>query len=127
MSFALDISKFVEKTKGKTDLFVREFNQDLADKVQENTPYKTGTLRAGWTLGINAPDAAPSSPANAARIALTLQGVKAGATVFHSNNVKYGPFVEFGTRFMEARAFVRKTVAQAPQIAESVLRRISNL
>ena len=43
--FVVNIDKFIEKAGKNADLFMREFPQDLAEKVVENTPVKTGFLR----------------------------------------------------------------------------------
>lgn len=125
--FSFAVRQFIEKAQGNVDGFMREFNQDLAEKVQENTPFLTGFLRSSWTASIGVPDTAFQGSGNpdTSRISLILQDVKATDTVYHTNNAKYGPFVEFGTSRMEPRAFVRKTIAQASQIAEDVVRRIN--
>lgn len=126
-TFTVQIQKWVDKTKDNLDQFVREFNQDLAEAVQENTPVKTGFLRASWTASISVPDLAFKGSQNpdSSRVMLILKDVKAGDIVYHTNNTSYGEFVEFGTSKMEARAFVRQTVAQADQIAADVAARIN--
>lgn len=124
--FSVEIAKFAEKAGKNIGLFLINFNQDLAEKVQENTPYKTGHLRASWTASIGFPDTSYKGGTipDVGRIAAVLSGVKAGDIVYHVNNAPYAGFVEFGTSKMEPRAFVRKTIAQAEQIAENALRKI---
>lgn len=123
--FSLQIAEFVKKAGQNTEKFYREFNQDLAKEVQIATPVKTGNLRGSWSARLNAPDAAPANGRNAASIPLVLSGVKMTDTVYHTNNAKYGVFVEFGTSRMSPRAFVRRTLARAGIIAQDVLQRIN--
>lgn len=122
--FTADISRFCATARGNCDRFVREFNQELAKRVQENTPVLTGFLRGSWSAAIGSPDISPASGNNRGSVALRLSGVKAGDTVWHTNNAKYGPFVNFGTSRQRGQHFVERTVAQAEEIARMVLARI---
>jgi len=133
--FMLDIDRFIKKAKGREARFVREFAQDLAEEIIQETPVQTGFLRASWAAGINAPDSghmgqrgtvdSPSDPGGTmGRISLNLSKARPGDTIFISNNAEYAPHVEFGTSKMSPRAFVRRTVARAAQIAENTLRRV---
>jgi HK97 gp10 family phage protein len=123
--FIVDIERFIQKAGKRQDQFVREFCQDLAEKVVENTPVQTGFLRGSWAAGIGAPAIAASVSDPSPRIALNLSRAKAGDTIFISNSASYGAFVEFGTSRMSPRAFVRRTVAQAQTIAQNTLNRIA--
>lgn len=122
--FSVDIAKFCKKAGQNCDLFVREFNQDLAKAVQMETPVITGFLRGSWSASIGRPDTSPANGRNNASVALVLAGVKAGDVVYHTNNAKYGRYVEFGTSRMSPRAFVRRTVAKAAQIARATFTRL---
>lgn len=126
--FVFAIDKFINKAGANIDRFMREFPQDLAEKVVENTPVLTGNLRANWTAAIGVPDRAFNGvPGDdpMGRIALNLSKAKGGDTIFITNNTEYGPYVEWGTSRMAPRAMVRKTLAQAPAIAAATIRRIN--
>jgi len=123
--FSLQIAEFVKKAGKNTEKFYREFNQDLAREVQEATPVKTGNLRGSWSARLNAPDSSPANGKNSASVSLVLAGAKVTDTVYHTNNAKYGIFVEFGTARMSGRAFVRRTLARAKIIAQDTLNRIN--
>ncbi len=122
--FSLDISKFCKKAAENADKFVREFNQDLAKAVQMETPVKTGFLRGSWGASIGKPDTAAANGKNGMVAALVLRGVKAGDVVYHTNNAKYGAWVNFGTSRMAGRHFIERTLARADSIARATLARV---
>lgn len=123
--FSLQIAEFVKKAGKNTEKFYQEFNQDLALEVQKATPVKTGNLRGSWSTKLNSPDTSPANGRNSASVSLILSGAKITDTVYHTNNSKYGVFVEFGTSRMSPRAFVRRTIARAAAIAQETLNRIN--
>lgn len=139
--FAVDIRKFVEKVKDREALFARELAQDLARKVIERTPVETGFLRGSWYASINniaktnngRKDS--SGAAALSTITLTFQNAKAGDTLYILNNANYARRIEFGFvgmtdslgRFYTGpapRAMVRRTIAEADEIAKQVLVRL---
>lgn len=123
--FSLQIAEFVKKAGKNTEKFYREFNDDLSQEIRIATPVKTGTLRGSWSAKLNAPDTSPANGQNSASVSLVLAGAKLTDTIYHTNNAKYGVFVEFGTARMQPRAFVRRTIARAQIIAQNVLNRIN--
>lgn len=141
--FSVDISKWVDKVGDNIDKFMLEFTQDLAEEVVTGTPVDTGFLRGSWTVNIGSPDiqtkgklkgekgggAGINGPAASQesmnRIALNLISVKGGDIVYYTNNVKYGPFVEFGTSRQAAQGFVRNAVAKAETLAANAARRVN--
>jgi hypothetical protein len=56
MSFAADISKFVEKTKLKADVVVRKLAMDGLAGVVRMSPVDTGRFRGSWRVGVNRVD-----------------------------------------------------------------------
>lgn len=144
--FKADIGKFIEKAIGQHDRFLREFVQDFALAVIKDTPVATGFLRASWYIGINNPggrkvttegqrSGAQATQESLDRIGLEILGAKAGDTVYLSNNAKYAARIEFGFSGTDAlgrvynqrpRAMVRRNIARAEDIAQGVLRRITN-
>ena len=54
-TFAIDISKFVEKAKGNADKVVREICLNLYSDIVYNTPVDTGRAKANWFTSIGSP------------------------------------------------------------------------
>ena len=74
-------------------LIVKKNGAQLQQKAQRNTPVDTGTLRRSEKLDIE-------NGGMTARVAAT---------------ANYAPYVEYGTRFMEGRHYMKKAYdAQAP-------------
>jgi hypothetical protein len=73
----------------------------LVETVKEYTPVDTGNLKAGWHDDGTGGDV--------------------GMPTVVSNEVPYGPFVEWGTSRMEPRAMMQRTILEAPIIARSVI------
>lgn len=116
------ISKWTDSTVEVSEEFVSEFVQELANQVVEATPVRTGFLRASWMASINSePYGEGGQHQDMAGVAVTM---KPGDVFQARNMANYGVFVEFGTQKMEPRAFVRGTLARAPEIAQTVLRRM---
>lgn len=51
MSFTLDLSRAVEKTKGKTELMVKKVMLELFSNVISKSPVDSGRFRANWIVG----------------------------------------------------------------------------
>lgn len=56
MSFTVDLTRFIEKTKGNADKVVRETTIMLAQSVVVKTPVDTGRARGNWVFGAGSPD-----------------------------------------------------------------------
>jgi len=137
------IAAIAEKIQRKLNVFMLEFTQDLSFALIVNTPYRTGFLRASWYAGLNnSPSSKAASkrqrgvaraggfadPAGASatgRIGLVLKDVRFGDTVFLVNAANYAKYVEYGTRRMAPRAFVRRTFNEAQAIAQRAAARVS--
>lgn len=118
---------------------VVETVQDLNEAVVEATPVRFGNLRGHWTAGIGTPpDPAfygmdKSGKGAVARLNMAAVDLKIGQTYYATNGAPYAARLEYGFAGQDAsgrtfnqppRAFVRTTVARAPQIAEAALARI---
>lgn len=98
--FSVDIAKFNAAAKKDLRAFQTEFPDDLARAITEETPVITGNLRRSWFKVWNGP-------------------------VFsYVNGTSYGVFVEFGTKHMRPRAFVRRVLLRVDSIAANTLQRI---
>lgn len=127
--FALQIDKFVEKAGGNLRRFTLEFVQDINEEVVTATPVDTGFLRGSWWASIGAPAVQGGAPdpggdTSVSRMNLVAAQLEGGEMYYASNGAEYARFVEYGTEKMAPRAFVRRTVARASQIAEAVAARV---
>lgn len=107
----------------KIDNFVTAFTGNLAVKWITNMPVITGTLRGSTFASLDqlkkregAPD--PTGLNAIARIWLELAGVKPGRRMFLYNSAAYAAFVEYGPHSKPSIGFTRRTVRDAPRIAE---------
>lgn len=130
--FSLQVDKFIEKAKGRTQAFVSEFLQDLNEEVVRATPVVTGFLRGSWWASIGAPAtgpglADPSGGTAVARMNLVASQVIVGQVYYAMNGAAYAGYVEYGTSRMTPRAFVRRTLARAEAIAEDAAKRVAAL
>ncbi len=131
-TFEIDVEKWCKKAGDRADKFMRRFIQDVGEALVNATPVDTGFLRASWTVNIgaiseslqNKPSGGTSYPASASLAQLSVGALrsKASDTVYIVNRASYAAYVEYGTAYISPRAFVRKTVARAPAIAENAMR-----
>lgn len=102
MSFALDVSKFVEKAKKNPEKVMRQVSIKLFSAIIKGTPVLDGELRMNW-------QASGSSPATGVVPGFDKTGSKAigdmtsfilGAGAWQeftlTNNKDYAPVVEYG-------------------------------
>jgi hypothetical protein len=127
----INFQRFAEQAGVELRTFMQEFGQDLAERLIVNTPVDTGFLRGSWTAALNRPPALGVSTREdkggmhtVATMNLVLSTMSPGDTVYMVNGARYARHVEYGTSKMAARGFVRKTVAQAPSIAQQTKARI---
>lgn len=121
----------IGRLKGKVKKFAVEVIQDLNEAVVMATPYITGNLRGSWYASLNGEPDARSGPPDAgggavARLNMVVAELAIGDIYRAANGAIYAPFVEYGTRHMAPRAFVRNTVDRAPAIAQAVISRIAD-
>lgn len=101
MSFALDISKLVNKYNGNVDKAVRTAGFELVSRVVMNTPVEEGTLRGNWQATVDAPATGTldvKDKAGNATIQTAIPAIKkmTGRVFWLSNNLPYARVVEYG-------------------------------
>ncbi len=84
-----DLPKLSARAREGSHRAARTAGQMALDRVNENTPVRSGRLRSGNRLLVNGNE----------------------ATI--SNDTPYAIYVEFGTRHMAARAFMTRGLQQA--------------
>ena len=131
-TFLLDVDKFIKKAKGRTELFVREFLQDMNEIVVRYTPVETGNLRGSWWANIGEADTKggmldKTGGTAIARMNLVASQVIIGQVYYAMNGANYAIYVENGTSRMAPRAFVRTAMILSPGIASEAAKRVSEL
>ena len=124
---AIDISKFVRESRENMRAFAIIFIQDLAQRVVEATPVKTGFLRASWHAALNNPSSLPApGSSDVSSVALTASQLQIGDIFYYVNNAEYAGYLEYGTVHIAPRAFVRGVVNEAEAIAQAAARKVRN-
>ena len=105
--------------------------QELADRTIDRTPVLTGHLKRNWQVGVNYRPGGhiggtdPDGGATKAEIAASLEGMTAGDKIFLVNNAPYAAKIEFeGWSKKAPMGMLRISVAEIPQIIETVKRRL---
>lgn len=79
---------------------VRKHGADMQRKAQKNAPVKTGTLKR--SIGLEADDTTATVEATA----------------------EYAPYVEFGTRFMRARPYLRPAYNEEKELFKKDMKKL---
>ncbi|MEN6621489.1 MAG: HK97-gp10 family putative phage morphogenesis protein [Smithella sp.] len=126
--FITDINKFIDKVKGKETEFLKQFSQDLAEKIVTRTPVKTGFARASWypaiNDNINPPKLDPQKKGGYIQADFSFRNAKIGDRLFILNNANYIKKLEFGSSQQAPQGMVRVTLNEADAIAEDVIKRM---
>ena len=100
-TFSLDISRFVEKAKGRVDLVVQKVTLDVFSSVIMMSPVDTGRFRGNWIADIGAIPAGTvnnfdksGSEAISRAAAIVARG-KSGGVVYLVNNLPYAQRLEY--------------------------------
>ncbi|HBX1184350.1 TPA: HK97 gp10 family phage protein [Salmonella enterica subsp. enterica serovar Enteritidis] len=122
MSFALDVSKFVEKAKKNPEKVIRQVSIKLFSAIIKASPVDTGRFRMNWM-------ASGSTPADGTTDATDKSGNTAtgNATSFvlnaadwHTftltNNLPYAQRLEYGWSQQAPQGFVRVNVSRFQQL-----------
>jgi hypothetical protein len=115
-SFALDVSKWVEKAKERGDVVLRKVALDIGQSVVQMSPVKTGRFRANWYPGIGTAQLTTTAEVDTtgsksiARITGLQQSMFAGQVVYLSNSLPYAQKLEGGSSKQAPLGMVRVTV-----------------
>jgi hypothetical protein len=126
-SFALDVSKWVEKAKDRGDLVLRKVALDVGQSVVQMSPVKTGRFRANWYPGIGYAQTITTAETDTtggksiARITGLQQSMFAGQVVFISNSLPYSVRLENGSSKQAPNGMVRVTVERFQGIVNSAI------
>ncbi|HEY0835023.1 MAG TPA: hypothetical protein VGE72_14045 [Azospirillum sp.] len=124
--FTVKLDAWLKKATGRQDAFCRQFTFELARRIVMRTPVRVGFARGGWQPSLGHPLAAnrrgdPTGTATLADIGVTIAGFRAGQKFYLLNSVAYIWRLEHGHSRQAPHGMVRTSIAEAPDIARTVL------
>ena len=128
MSFGDDLEAFAKKYEVTADELVQGTLLEMGNSLIEMSPVDTGRFRGNWqhqsAMPANYSNVAfdPSGSATSARIAASLESVKAGGVEYITNNLPYAQPLEYGSSSQAPQGMVRVTVARFQDILGDTLR-----
>lgn len=146
--FTLRIREFAEKAKGNMDAVVVKTTTDIASRIVERSPvgnpdnwknpppkgYVGGRFRANWQIGLDAPAKGELNLIDAdgeltkTRLAAEIERIGAGHVVHITNNLPYGPRLEYEGHSSQApRGMVRITVAEFQSVVDKAAKEVKSL
>lgn len=118
-NFTLDLSRLVEKAKGKTDLAVRKVMLETFSKVIYKSPVDTGRFRSNWLLQYGAPNLSTtletdkSGGSTVGRVAADIQSTRLdGKSIFLTNSLDYSITLENGSSKQAPQGMVRLSIIE---------------
>jgi len=121
-SFALDISRFVEKAKGNVDLVIRKIALDIFSRVIMKSPVDTGRFKGNWQVAIgNVPAGTlevndKDGSATISKVTAATLGLRAGQVIYLVNNLPYSRKLEYGHSKQAPNGMVRLSLREYPQV-----------
>ncbi|UEP18591.1 hypothetical protein QA027_gp20 [Salmonella phage vB_SenS_TUMS_E19] len=122
MSFALDVSKFVEKAKKNPEKVMRQVSIKLFSAIIKASPVDTGRFRMNWMASGGTPadgttdatdKAGATATSNAANFVLNAADWH---TFTLTNNLPYAQRLEYGWSQQAPQGFVRVNVSRFQQL-----------
>lgn len=132
MGFADQLRAFEEATNAKFDTVLRSIMFEVAKRVIERTPVKTGRTKKNWEITINVLESGwreifdqtpvgTFTEARAGEIIAALSSAKAGDTIYLSNGVPYVHELEVGSSRQAPEGMVAITVREWQDIVNKVV------
>lgn len=119
MTFALDLSKAIEKAKDNAELVARKITLELFSNVILKSPVDTGRFRANWNCSIGSADKSTSaatdkegSGAIGRMRAEVTKFTLNGQSIFLSNSLPYAERLENGWSDQAPQGMVRLSVME---------------
>lgn len=122
MSFALDVSKFVEKAKKNPEKVMRQVSIKLFSAIIKASPVDTGRFRMNWMASGSSPASGTSrgtdpSGANAiGAMVSTVSGLPDWSEFTMTNNLPYAQRLEYGWSQQAPAGVVRTNVSRFQQL-----------
>jgi hypothetical protein len=125
-TFALDVSRWVAKANGNTDLVLRKITLDLTRSVVMKTPVDTGRARGAWSVSIATIPPYEVKPEDKSggnvlsKAAGTINSeVKAGQVIYLTNTLPYILRLEEGYSKQAPAGMVGLTLREWPGIVRT--------
>ena len=127
MTFALDLSKAIEKAKDKAELVARKITLELFSAVILKSPVDTGRFRANWNCSIGSADKS-TSEATDKEGAGSIGRVRAevtkytldGRSIFLANSLPYAERLENGWSDQAPQGMVRLSIIETNNAISNV-------
>ncbi|HAK5720201.1 TPA: HK97 gp10 family phage protein [Salmonella enterica] len=122
MSFAIDVSKFVEKAKKNPEKVMRQVSIKLFSAIIKASPVDTGRFRMNWTASGSTPadgttDATDKSGNTATgKVTSFVLNAADWRTFTLTNNLPYAQRLEYGWSQQAPQGFVRVNVSRFQQL-----------
>lgn len=122
MSFALDVSKFVEKAKKNPEKVMRQVSIKLFSAIIKASPVDTGRFRMNWVASGGTPASGTTDAVDkSGNIAIgNATSFVLKATDWHeftlTNNLPYAQRLEYGWSKQAPQGMVRTNVARFQQL-----------
>jgi hypothetical protein len=126
-SFSLDVSKWVEKAKGRADEVVRKVAFDLSAQIVNTSPVRLGRFRGNWFMGVGTrptvatADVDKDGSKTIARMQSLRPQIFAGSVIYTTNNLPYAMKLETGYSKQAPLGMVRVTVENYPGVVEQAV------
>lgn len=123
--FAIDLSRFVEKAKGDTNLVVRKIGTEVFRRVILKTPVHFGRARGSWNASVDqvtfqASDVLDKSGGKTiAAMVDTVAEVVAGDVFYLTSNLPYIIPLEHGHSKQAPAGMVATTLIEFPGIVQT--------
>lgn len=125
--FSLDLARWTDGVEARQDLVVRKVSLDLFSRIVLRSPVRTGRFRGNWQVTIGSvPDNTieindVSGTATISKAASVSAGIKAGMTIYLTNNLPYGPKLETGYSQQAPAGMVAITVSEFQGVVSSAV------
>lgn len=133
MSFSVDLSKWIEKTKIDMNVVIRKIALDLFSRIVLKTPVRTGRARMNWHVSIGQirdelidlkgeySAAGSQQKAIAGATTKILSYSNAELAIFILNNLPYIEVLEEGSSIQAPNGMVKITLEEYPHIVEDAV------
>ena len=119
MTFALDLSKAIEKAKGQTEIVAKKIVLELFSNVIYKSPVLTGRFRANWNCSIGSMDKSTSAATDKegsgaigrVRAEVTKYTLD-GRSIYLANSLPYAERLENGWSDQAPQGMVRLSIIE---------------
>jgi hypothetical protein len=119
--FRASIKRRIEKSKGKTELFVKKLLVDIDASLVAKSPVDTGRFIANWILGNGSVYQSTYERFDASNNAPIISGLKVnGQVIYITNSLPYANRLEYGYSDQATDGMVRLTLAEVNSMANKI-------